>query len=1059
MKILKWIGDNILFLCTLFLLAFIPLYPKLPLLDVVNTWVYVRAEDFIAGIVLLIWLALVMRRKITLQTPLTIPILLFWLLGGLATIHGVLLIFPHIANVFPNVAFLSFLRRIEYISVFFIAFAAMKDKRFLTYVIWVVTGTFLGVFLYGIAQKYLGFPAYLTMNEEYAKGVAIHLSSLSRVPSTFAGHYDLAAYLVLVIPILASLFFGFRNILLKTFFSTCVVLGLVLLFMTVSRVSFLAVFVGLFSILLFQKKKLVLFILPVVGAVTVLLFLTVAPTLLGRFTNTVQQTDVLVDAKTGNAIGNLRYVEPIYFKEKTIKEYSWQKNPVESSPSALATSSAILYTLLPPQVPLLVASNISNGENLPEGTGYINLSLSPVTKRLSQFFYEIAPDRRSPNSPQILVYYGDFLVKRVSAYDLSFTTRFQGEWPNAMTAFSRNVLFGSGYGSISLAIDNNYLRILGEVGLLGFISFFGIFVAWGIYAARILPDVDSPVARSFVIGLAGGIIGLLLNATLIDVFEASKVAFVLWLLMGATMGILSLYGKRSIQLSKQLLSVATSPYAVIVYLFGIATVVFSPMLSNFFVGDDFTWFRWAADCTNGMNSCSSPISTIWHYFIEANGFFYRPGTKTFFLFMYKLFWLNQTVYHMISIFLHFLVSVLVFFLARKILRDYVFSVLAAGMFLILSGYAEVIFWISSIGFLFNAFFVLLGLFLFTLWEEKRKNTYFVTSMISLLFALLFHELGVVGPLLLIVYKLFREKFNIRSLQKIQYGFLFIPDVIYFFVRYIAGSHWFSGDYNYNLLKLPFNFIGNIAGYGFLILFGPSSLSFYETVRNFSKNNVMVAGLIALTFLTIIAFVVYLFAKKIKGEDRNIILFGSAFFVVALLPFVGLGNITSRYSYLASVGFVLLFAFCIKKLYYYLQNSGRTIALLSLSLVLMVFSLLHIIEIQQMHNDWRTAGDKVQKFFVAIDGLYGDDWAKTPMKFYFVNVPIKSGEAWVFPVGLPDALWLVFRNAAIDVYQMKSLQEAYNTVHKLPNEKIFEFQDDGSVVLKEASKTAVPRKIR
>src|SRR5581483_5758613 len=131
MKILKWIGDNILFLCTLFLLAFIPLYPKSPLLDVVNTWVYVRAEDFIAGIVLLIWLALVMRRKITLQTPLTIPILLFWLLGGLATIHGVLLIFPHIANVFPNVAFLSFLRRIEYISVFFIAFAAMKDKRFL----------------------------------------------------------------------------------------------------------------------------------------------------------------------------------------------------------------------------------------------------------------------------------------------------------------------------------------------------------------------------------------------------------------------------------------------------------------------------------------------------------------------------------------------------------------------------------------------------------------------------------------------------------------------------------------------------------------------------------------------------------------------------------------------------------------------------------------------------------------------------------------------------------------------------------------------------------------
>ena len=47
MKILKWVKDNFLFTLTIFLLAFIPLYPKLPLLDVVNTWVYVRAEDFI----------------------------------------------------------------------------------------------------------------------------------------------------------------------------------------------------------------------------------------------------------------------------------------------------------------------------------------------------------------------------------------------------------------------------------------------------------------------------------------------------------------------------------------------------------------------------------------------------------------------------------------------------------------------------------------------------------------------------------------------------------------------------------------------------------------------------------------------------------------------------------------------------------------------------------------------------------------------------------------------------------------------------------------------------
>ena len=29
------------------MLGFIPLYPKKPLFDIVNTWVYIRAEDFV----------------------------------------------------------------------------------------------------------------------------------------------------------------------------------------------------------------------------------------------------------------------------------------------------------------------------------------------------------------------------------------------------------------------------------------------------------------------------------------------------------------------------------------------------------------------------------------------------------------------------------------------------------------------------------------------------------------------------------------------------------------------------------------------------------------------------------------------------------------------------------------------------------------------------------------------------------------------------------------------------------------------------------------------------
>ena len=243
--------------------------------------------------------------------------MIYWLIGALATIHGVVLIFPEISNVFPNVAFLSFLRHMEYMSLFFIAYSSMRDKKFLPVVIFILVLTFFLVSIYGIGQKYLGFPAYLTMNEEFAKGIPIKLSSLSRVPSTFAGHYDFAAYLVLAISILAGLFFGFKNWLVKIGLAAAIVIGGIVLFWTVSRISFVVLFIALFFVLLFVKRKLIFVFLPAVFALAVLSVI-FQPSIFTRFGSTIRETDVLVDAQTGNAIGNVKFVPFSYFKDKRI---------------------------------------------------------------------------------------------------------------------------------------------------------------------------------------------------------------------------------------------------------------------------------------------------------------------------------------------------------------------------------------------------------------------------------------------------------------------------------------------------------------------------------------------------------------------------------------------------------------------------------------------------------------------------------------------------------------------------------------------------------------------
>ncbi len=1047
-KLFAWCKENILFLFTLFLLAFIPLYPKLPLVNIRHVWVYVRVEDFIVLFVLLCWGILVVRNKLTLRTPLTVPILIFWIIGAIATIHSILLIFPGLMNVFPNVAFLSFLRRIEYMSLFFISFSGMKDKRFLSYFIVVLTVTLFLIIGYGIGQKYLGFPAFLTMNEEFAKGIAIQLSPLSRVSSTFGGHYDLAAYLVLVIPIMVSLVFGYRNWLVKAIFIAAAVSGLFVLSMTISRISFFALFVSLGLVLFFQKKKLVLFSFPII-AITIILLLSFLPSLSARFGNTIKDIDVLFDAKTGKVIGHVKEVPNIYFEKKIIKQ---QFSQDISNLDAYASPSAVLaipYTYLPEKVMVLVEPNAPTGEDLPQGTGYINLPLSPIIKRLGNFYYERKPNPKT-GLVEVFTINGDYLIKKVLTYDLSFTTRFQGEWPHAITAFKRNVLFGSGYGSVSLAVDNSYLRMLAEVGALGFASFLAIFIIIGIYLRRTLLTIESRPVKSFIFGFIAGVVGLAINGLFIDVFEASKIAFTLWLLTGVAIGILRLHQNVSLDVYKELKKVATSTYAIMVYLLIATVLLFSSMTRNFFVGDDFTWFRWAADCGNHMSNsqgCQSNVSTILRYFTQADGFFYRPGAKIYFLFMYRLFWLNQTAYHLVSLFLHFTVSVLVFLLAKKIFRNTLHAVLAAFLFLMLSGFSEAIFWISATGFLFTACFSLASLLMFITWTEKKKTIYFIATLFFSILSLLFHELGIVTPLLFVLYQwTFGEHIRLRSLWKnIHYRLFFLPIPIYLAMRFIAGSHWLSGDYNYNLLKLPFNIAGNAIGYVSLLLIGPFSEPFYQALRSVLRGHVLVAFVVTVMAFFVAAFIYKMSIKILKKNEIKIVLFGAFFSIITLLPFLGLGNISSRYSYLASIGIVFLLVFFVNKLYVYLLSNGRDIAIASLTVAVSIFCLLQIIQLQQLHSDWYEAGEKTKSFFVAIDSVYIESWASDAIEFHFVNVPIRSGEAWVFPVGLPDALWFVFRNPNIKVFTWPSLTQAFNAVtHDSKTQKVFVFDQDGIV---------------
>src|SRR4030043_452696 len=117
----------------------------------------------------------------------------------------------------------------------------------------------------------------------------------------------------------------------------------------------------------------------------------------------------------------------------------------------------------------------------------------------------------------------------------SMDIRTKVEWPRAIRAFIENPLLGTGYSSLGLATDNDFLRSLGEAGLPGTISFIFIFIILIRKYIQVFRK-RSGFVRYLAVGMLAMTFAVLLNSTFIDVFEASKVAFIFWIFNGLVFG-------------------------------------------------------------------------------------------------------------------------------------------------------------------------------------------------------------------------------------------------------------------------------------------------------------------------------------------------------------------------------------------------------------------------------------------------------------------------------------------------------------------------------------------
>ncbi len=455
------ISEKSFFWVVLFLVVFIPLYPKFPLMNVNGTFVAIRVEDIMIAIALGWWaIYIYFSKQVTkiLSNRLNQALILFFFIGGISLFSGIFLT----KTISLNLAIFHFLRRIELMMLLPVAYQAIISRKQIKLLLITLSMVLFIANLYALGQKYLGWPVISTNNSEFSKGLILYLSPDARVSSTFAGHYDFAIYLAVSIVIISALIFTNKKLLVLIWQGVLLCLSFFTLVLTAARLSFAAVLMGIVVSLLLSGKRLFIFL--VIGAGIIVL---IYPS---------QLRDRLISTVTINILQE----GDRYTAETDIQEERSQLN-----------------------IPTLPHEDSTDSAEMVKTTGI--------------------PSDITPGEPTD---YSQMAVYRSSRI------RFYYEWPRAIRAFIKNPFLGTGYSSLGLATDNDFLRSLGEVGLLGTIAFFLILVEitkiiWSNF--RFFSD---KLLRYFSIGLLSMIVVLFINSMFIDVFEASKIATLFWIIAG-----------------------------------------------------------------------------------------------------------------------------------------------------------------------------------------------------------------------------------------------------------------------------------------------------------------------------------------------------------------------------------------------------------------------------------------------------------------------------------------------------------------------------------------------
>jgi hypothetical protein len=143
----------------------------------------------------------------------------------------------------------------------------------------------------------------------------------------------------------------------------------------------------------------------------------------------------------------------------------------------------------------------------------------------------------------------------------------------------------------------------------------------------------------------------------------------------------------------------------------------------------------------------------------------------------------------------------------------------------------------------------------------------------------------------------------------------------------------------------------------------------------------------------------------------------------------------RYVYIPSMFLVVGLAVGAGKLWKATQGVGIKVLLIIACIGYLAWNYM---EIQRLGGDWLFASKSAEH---ALQVIKKETYPPKDVKtFFFVNMPIRYGSAWIFPTGMNDAIWHMYRTSPYRVFTMPSIEDAYKFYMNLGDREVFVFDN-------------------